>query len=317
MAAIAADDRGAAGHVVLHLVHVLGRLDRDAAGVERDALADQPEHDVRAPRSAGSCRRTMQPRRLVAARARRRAAGPSSARRSASRRGPRRCRPAAVADAPRARSANTRGVSALPGSLASARAWLRGTRRGSRRARRAVGQRARRRRRRAARRRSSHSGIVVGGLVAARRRSWPMHDAFGHACAACAGGHRRAGAGRSTATRVRRCCRAASPPMMATRRRTSGGERPPAPGADQHHARRSPAGPTAEDASVSYELAVRTPRARARGQRPRRRGLSRPGSSAKSSSLEDGNDEQVGVESRRGSRRRARTAASDEPSASV
>ena len=31
----------AAGHVVLHRVHVLGRLDRDAAGVKRDAFTDK------------------------------------------------------------------------------------------------------------------------------------------------------------------------------------------------------------------------------------------------------------------------------------
>ena len=37
------EDTGAAAHVVLHLVHVRGRLDRDAAGVEGEALADQ--HD--------------------------------------------------------------------------------------------------------------------------------------------------------------------------------------------------------------------------------------------------------------------------------
>jgi hypothetical protein len=37
------DHRGAAGHVVLHPVHQLGRLDRDAAGVEGHALADQAE----------------------------------------------------------------------------------------------------------------------------------------------------------------------------------------------------------------------------------------------------------------------------------
>ena len=34
----------AAGHVVLHLLHVVGGLDGDAAGVEGDAFADQAEH---------------------------------------------------------------------------------------------------------------------------------------------------------------------------------------------------------------------------------------------------------------------------------
>ena len=37
---------GAAGHVALHVLHPAGRLDRDAAGVERDRLADEPEQDV-------------------------------------------------------------------------------------------------------------------------------------------------------------------------------------------------------------------------------------------------------------------------------
>ena len=36
-----AEHRGRAAHVVLHLVHLGGRLQRDAAGVEGDALADQ------------------------------------------------------------------------------------------------------------------------------------------------------------------------------------------------------------------------------------------------------------------------------------
>ena len=44
MARIARDDRGAAGHVVLHPLHAFGRLDRNAAGVERDALPHQAEH---------------------------------------------------------------------------------------------------------------------------------------------------------------------------------------------------------------------------------------------------------------------------------
>ena len=34
----------AAGHVHLHPLHAVGGLDRDAAGVKRDALAHQPEH---------------------------------------------------------------------------------------------------------------------------------------------------------------------------------------------------------------------------------------------------------------------------------
>ena len=48
-----ADDGGAAGHVVLHPLHAVGRLDRDAAGVEGDALADEPEHRRLRARPAG------------------------------------------------------------------------------------------------------------------------------------------------------------------------------------------------------------------------------------------------------------------------
>ena len=39
-----ADHRCTAGHVVLHLLHVVGGLDGDAAGVEGDALADEAEN---------------------------------------------------------------------------------------------------------------------------------------------------------------------------------------------------------------------------------------------------------------------------------
>ena len=39
-----ANHRGAAGHVVLHPFHALGRLDGDTAGVEGHALSDKPEH---------------------------------------------------------------------------------------------------------------------------------------------------------------------------------------------------------------------------------------------------------------------------------
>ena len=49
-----ADHGRGARHVVLHLVHARGGLDRDAAGVERDALAD--EADGRRAASAAPCR---------------------------------------------------------------------------------------------------------------------------------------------------------------------------------------------------------------------------------------------------------------------
>ena len=42
----ALDDGAASGHVSLHVLHVERRLDRDAARVERDRLADEAEHDV-------------------------------------------------------------------------------------------------------------------------------------------------------------------------------------------------------------------------------------------------------------------------------
>ena len=117
-----ADDGGAAGHVVLHPLHAVGRLDRDAAGVEGDALADEAEHRRRrrARRIVPHARSRAAARRC---RARRRAAVPSRAARSPSRRGPRRARPASFAIAA-ARSANTRGVSTFDGSFASSRARL-------------------------------------------------------------------------------------------------------------------------------------------------------------------------------------------------
>ena len=45
------DDRRAAGHVVLHPLHAVGRLQREAAGIERDAFADEAERLLR--RGAG------------------------------------------------------------------------------------------------------------------------------------------------------------------------------------------------------------------------------------------------------------------------
>ena len=61
-----AQHAGGAAHVELHLVHLGARLQRDAAGVERDALADQ--HHRRRP----SCARALvlhddEPRRLLGA----------------------------------------------------------------------------------------------------------------------------------------------------------------------------------------------------------------------------------------------------------
>ena len=46
IAAVGLEHRGGARHVVLHTDHAAGRLHRQPAGVERDALADQAEHDI-------------------------------------------------------------------------------------------------------------------------------------------------------------------------------------------------------------------------------------------------------------------------------
>ena len=117
-----ADDGRAAGHVVLHPLHAVGRLDRDAAGVERDALPDQPE-DRRAWRAGRLVLHARSRAAVRRCRARRRGAGPCRAARSPFRRGlpPAALRPLRSAAA---RSAKTRGVSTFDGSLQSARARL-------------------------------------------------------------------------------------------------------------------------------------------------------------------------------------------------
>ena len=117
-----ARDGCAARHVVLHPLHAVGRLDGDAAGVERDAFSDEAEHRPRRQRPAD---RGETPSAAAArcCRAPRRAAGPS---RAASMRSSSRIStstPPSVASAA-ARRANSRGVSALPGSFASSRARL-------------------------------------------------------------------------------------------------------------------------------------------------------------------------------------------------
>ena len=62
----ALDHGGAAGHVALHVLHVQRRLERDAAGVERDRLADEAEHDG-AARAGRVVAQDDQARRVVAA----------------------------------------------------------------------------------------------------------------------------------------------------------------------------------------------------------------------------------------------------------
>src|SRR5207244_7532244 len=44
------DDGRTAGHVAFHVLHTLAGLDRDPAGVERDPLADESEHEPAARR---------------------------------------------------------------------------------------------------------------------------------------------------------------------------------------------------------------------------------------------------------------------------
>ena len=48
-----ADHAGGARHVALHVLHAGGRLDRDAAGIEAHALADEGDR-----LGAASCRRS-------------------------------------------------------------------------------------------------------------------------------------------------------------------------------------------------------------------------------------------------------------------
>ena len=113
-----AHDGRAAGHVVLHPLHPVGRLDRDAAGVERDALPHQPEDRARR-RAGGLVADDHQPRRLVA-----------SARDAEQQAHAELLdgflvehleRQAVAGDDVADRRANSRGVSELPGSLQSAR----------------------------------------------------------------------------------------------------------------------------------------------------------------------------------------------------
>ena len=73
------DDGRGAGHVALHRAHAAGGLDRQAAGVERDALADQGEVGDRVRGGVGQL---DQPRRRGRAAGRRRGCRRSRARRA-------------------------------------------------------------------------------------------------------------------------------------------------------------------------------------------------------------------------------------------
>ncbi len=55
MARMAPEHGRAAGHVVLHLLHALGGLDGDAAGIEGDALADQAQMIAALGRASRVC----------------------------------------------------------------------------------------------------------------------------------------------------------------------------------------------------------------------------------------------------------------------
>ncbi len=236
MAAIAQSDGRAAGHVVLHLVHVLGRLDRDAAGVERDALADEPEH--------GAVHRVL---RLVPQHdeARRLLAAARDAEQQAHLQLGDRClvehldaagRPPSAICA--ARSANTRGVRLLPGSFASSRAML-CTRRARARARPPVRSRPSTRPTRSSTRSSQHVGWspVLYEAPSKLARTTPSASTWAAVSGAtrCAGAMHapRCASGGAAARRARR--------STAMRRSRSAVKSLRGPGADQRHARGLPA----------------------------------------------------------------------------
>ena len=116
-----AGDGGGAAHVALHVLHAGGRLDRDAAGVEHDALADEGNRPCPLP-----CRRST----ASPTSARRRAA--SLARRRAARRMPSFFMSFSVRiststpsfSSSLARAANSTGPSTLAGSLTRSRASM-------------------------------------------------------------------------------------------------------------------------------------------------------------------------------------------------
>ena len=112
------DDAGGAAHVALHVLHAGGRLDRDAAGVEADALADEgdrlgaslaavPAHDHERLFMRAS------PGRRRAARPCRASSSPATSSTSTS-------TPSFFSS--RARRANSTGYSTLAGSLTRSRA---------------------------------------------------------------------------------------------------------------------------------------------------------------------------------------------------
>jgi hypothetical protein len=116
-----AGDRRPAGHVVLHPLHAVGRFDRNAAGVEGDALADQAE-DRRLWCTGRLVTKHHQSRRLAAA-------ARDAKQQTHAQLGNLlfvenlHATPASAASLV-ARIANSRGVSVLPGSFASSRARL-------------------------------------------------------------------------------------------------------------------------------------------------------------------------------------------------
>ena len=300
----------AAGHVVLHLVHVLGRLDRDAAGVERDALANQPEY--RLLRRRISARAAARPRAAVPALPR---ATPrsrpilSSAMRFSSSTST--ARPASLA-MPAARSAKTRGVRVLP-ARSPARAPDSCIRRERGRARaprlNGVGVAADTQRHRvepddAADRRSCTRHLR--NWQERRPRQAPgLHRARRHV---------RARVDATIAMRVSRADARPAPAVDAARRRRSIAEFFPRAEPDERHARGFPAvhGRDEQVERLALELTAPPRRADLTARR-----LIQVGLVGKVVVLEDGNDEKVGVDVAGGSCGRRRSTASDERSASM
>ena len=290
-----ADHRGAAGHVVLHLVHVLGRLDRDAAGVERDALADEAERRRRPARLAGSCRSTSRrggswlPRATPSSM-------PHVQRRDARlvEHVDRRARPPAPAPAPR--SAKTRGVRRLPGSFASVRAMFDAlAHRHAARHVRGTG----RRRRRPTRSSTDASQATSGDALERRALEVGEGDALGQHLRPLA----PSGSTPGPVHHDRQARRAALPGRQA------GGGRDaaqPIVGAGPRAVRRRPAAPGASSTAAARRASDRPRRAcrgtrAARGPRPTSPPVARveAGLVGEVVVLEDREDQQVGVERRR------------------
>ena len=114
-------------------------------------------------------------------------------------------------------------------------------------------------------------GIVIGGL---ERRAVVVGDASRLRRAPgppSAGGDARAAAASARRRAASRCCRAASAPVIAIRRSTSVVHDAAGAGADERHARRTPAGALRAEHQRLERLARKTRRGRARPRLRRRR----------------------------------------------